>query len=285
MNACALRVYRHSGRFTPQGIVLPLLAAAVLGFPLGLLYAYLLRWIPFVYINVLATFGYGLVFGWLTLRLLKSGRVRNTAIAIAVGTLAGLIAVYSEWSGHLHALLKDPPLVFRPDQILTGMAFLYKNGSWGLHGGDSVTGIPLAIVWLVEAGIIIGMAVLLPLGFVRDTPYCEESRCWLDEEKVINSLGTVSNPGHLAALKAGDIAPLVEMTPKTEGANNFTRLVMKRSPQCERFCTIRVQDVSLSLDKEGNVKEKKRNLTDLLVLPASMFELIAQFAEVEPVKA
>ena len=38
------------------------------------------------------------------------------------------------------------------------MKYLYENGSWGIGFSSSspVTGIVLAIVWLVEAGIIIG---------------------------------------------------------------------------------------------------------------------------------
>ena len=281
MNADTLDAYRHSGKFNPLGILLAVAAAALLSLPLGLAYSYLLRWIPFVYVNVLATFGYGSAFGWVTARLLKAGHVRNLPLAAVVGLAAGLFALYGEWSGHLHTLFDDGPWVFLPGDILRVMPLLYDKGSWSFHGSN-VTGIPLAIVWLAEAGIILGMAMLLPYTFVRETPYCEKTRCWLDEEKKINSLGRFTDPAHLAALQAGDIMPITQASPKVEGASVFTRLLLKRSAKCPVFCTLRVQDVAVSFDNKGNVKEKVADLTRDLIIPASMFDLIARFEEFKP---
>ncbi len=285
MSADTLDTYRHSGKFTVSGPVLALGAAALAGVPLGLAYSYLIRWVPFIYLNLLATCAYGLVFGWMTMRLLKAGHVRNTTLAALVGLGAGLLALYGEWSGHLHALTEDPPWLFGPDEILRGMQVLYTEGSWGMKSGGNVTGIELALVWVGEAGLIVGFATLLPYGFVQGTPYCEKSRCWLDEDKKINTLESITDPAQLAALKAGDIMPIVAAKPKTEGAAVFTRLWLKRSPQCPVFCTLRVQDVTVTIDKKGKVNESAKNLTGDLIIPASMFELLAKFEDFKPVPA
>jgi hypothetical protein len=278
-----LEAYRHSGKFNAPGLVLSLVAAAAVGFPLGLVYAYLIRWIPFIYVNFLATLGYGFVFGWMTTRILKSSHVRNTALAALCGLAAGLIALYCEWSAHIHTLFKDAPWFFRPDQIVSGMKLLYAEGSWGMRSSGNVTGIPLAIVWLIEAGIIVGFATLLPWAFVKDTPFCEKSRCWLDEEKKIDTLETFTDAAQLAALQSGDLMPLVEAKPKADNAAVFTRLLLKRSARCNSFCTLRVQDVTVSIDNEGKVKESTEDHTADLIIPASMFDLIAKFEEFKPV--
>src|SRR5690348_2250719 len=97
-----LAAYRHSGKFNAPGLVLSVVVAAALGFPLGLAYAYLIRWIPFIYVNILATAGYGFVFGLVTTKVLKATQVRNTALAGLCGLAAGLIALYCDWSGSLH---------------------------------------------------------------------------------------------------------------------------------------------------------------------------------------
>lgn len=282
MSADILETYRHSGKFKPTGLVLPLGAAAVLAVPLGLAYSYLIRWIPFVYVNFFATLGYGFAFGWVTVRLLKAGHVRHTALAALCGLGVGLIALYGEWSGHLHVVFDDAPWVFRPDQVWRGVQYLYAHGSWSFHR-TTVSGIPLALVWLIEAGIIVGLAVAMPFGFVGDTPYCEKTRCWLDEEKKIDTLETFTDAAQLAALKAGDLMPITQAKPKAENAAVFSRLLLKRSEKCPVFCTLRVQDITISIDKESKVSEKAENLTGDLIIPASMFELIAQFEHFKPV--
>lgn len=277
-----LETYRHSGKFNAPGLVLVVAAAAAIGFPLGLAYAYLIRWIPVVYVNVVLTCGYGFAFGWVTTRILKASQVRNTTLAVLCGLAAGFIALYMEWSAHLHVLFEDAPWFFRPDQIVRAMALLYEEGSWGMRSGGNVTGIPLALVWVIEAGIIVGLATLLPWHFVRDTPFCEKTRCWLDEDRKIDTLETFTDDAQLAALKAGDILPITQAKPKADNAAVFTRLLLKRSPKCTIFCTLRVQDVTISIDDKGKVTEKTEDLTGDLIIPASMFDLIAQFEQFKP---
>ena len=278
MNADTLQTYKHSGKFNPLGLVLAITAAAAIGFPLGLAYAYIVRWIPFVYVNFFATLGYGFAFGWVTSRILKASQVRNTSLAALAGLAAGLIALYMEWSGSLHVLFEDSPWFFRPDEIMRGMTLLYEQGSWSFHR-TNVTGNILVLVWLIEAGIIVGLAILGPFDFVSTTPFCEKTKSWLDEKKEIDTLERFTDPAHLATLKAGDILPITQAKPKAHNADEFTRLLLKRSPRCKIFCTLRVQHVILTTDKEGKVTVKTKDLTGDLIIPASMFELIAQFEE------
>ncbi len=281
MSTDTLETYRHSGKFNPHGVVLPIVAAAVLGFPLGYVYAYGLRWIPFIYVNILLTFAYGFGFGWLTSRILKASHVRNTTLATLCGLGVGLIALYWEWDGHLHALFTGAPWFFRPDQIVRGMGLLYKEGSWGFHG-TTVTGIPLALVWVVEAAIIVGVATAIPAVFVRDTPFCEQTRTWLDEEKKINTLEPLLDETAIAALRAGDLMPLANMKAKFDGAAVYTRLILKRAPARTAFCTLRVQNVSVSIESDGKIKEQTEDFTGDLILPSSMHDLIARYEEFVP---
>jgi hypothetical protein len=277
MNSDSLPVYRHSGKFGIHGPLLALVVALVLGFPLGLAYAYIIKWCPLVYINFLATAGYGLLFGLIGGYFLKFGKVRNTAVAALTGILAGLIAWYFNWSGHVYALFKGAPLVSFPDMILRVMGALYDQGSWGMHRSGNITGIPLAIVWVVEAGIIIGLTAFTAVGFVSDVPFCERKQCWLDQEKKISTLRNFTDPAHLAALKVGDLAPLVRAQPKDADSSAFARLILKHSPRTQEFCTVRIENVTTTLDKNGNSKEQVEKLTSNLKVPPSTFELLAKF--------
>ena len=101
--------YKHSGKFGVHGPLLALLAAVVAGYPLGIIYAYLIKWIPFIYLNLFITAGYGLAFGFMTMALLKFAKVRNSSIALLTGLAVGLCAAYLSWNGFLHAMAKEPP--------------------------------------------------------------------------------------------------------------------------------------------------------------------------------
>jgi hypothetical protein len=271
--------YRHSGKFNPLGLVPPLIAAILVGLPLGLLYSYLIKWIPFIYLNFLLTFGYGFAFGAMTMVLLKFGNVRNSVIALLCGLAAGLIGWYFNWNGHINALIDHAPWLLNPRQIGHAVQLLYSTGSWsiGFSGHDPVTGIPLAFIWLCEGAIIVGISSLISYGFVSKTPFCEQHKCWLDEEKKIDKLDAFVSPAQLAALEQGDIAPLEEAHPRVPASGRFARLTLRYSDKCDDFCTLTIENIDVTLDKDNNPKEKSQLLMTNLFVPKTMFDYLAKF--------
>lgn len=282
MNSGTLQIYKHSGKFNPLRLVLSLAATTAIAFPLGIAYANLLR-IPSVQVCVLVTIFYGAAVAFFTMYFLNASQVRNTALAVLTGLVAGLIALYMAWSGRLHVFFEVSPWFFFPDQIMQGMSMLNEQGSWrtGVYGTNK-TGYELGIIWVGEAGIIVGPAVWAAFYFTGKTPFCEKTKCWLDEVKTIDTLEQFTDPAQLAALKAGNILPITQAKPKEEGAKEFTRLLLKRSPQCKIFCTLRVQHATLTINTKGNEDIKIQDLTNDLIIPASMFELIAKLEEFAP---
>lgn len=112
---------------------------------------------------------------------------------------------------------------------------------------------------------------------ISDLPFCEKNQCWLDEEKKIDTLEAFNDPEHQAAFKRGDLGPLIQAKPRTPNAAAFGRLTLKHSPRCDAFCTVRIENVTLKTDKNGNKAESKTELTRNLVLPQSMLALITKF--------
>jgi len=271
--------YRHSGKFGAHGPFLAVLAAVTAGYPLGIVYAYLIKWIPFIYLNFFITAGYGLIFGLMTMALLKFAKVRNSAIALLTGLAVGLCGWYLNWNGFVHAMAKSSPALIMPEQLLKLMKYLYENGSWGIGFSSSspVTGIPLAMVWLVEAGIIVGVSAIVGYGAVSHTPFCEMHDCWLDEEKQFDKLDAFVLPEQIAAFKAGNIAPLEQARPRVPASGNFARLKIRYSAKCDEFCTLSIENVSVSLDKDGKQQEKTEPVMTNLLLPKTMFDYVAQF--------
>ena len=279
--------YKHSGKFGVHGPMLAMLAAVVAGYPLGIIYAYLVKWIPFIYLNLFITVGYGLAFGFMTAPILRYSKVRNTLVALLTGGLVGVCASYLSWNGYLHAMAKEPPVLITLGQLSRLMKYLYENGSWGIgfSSNSPVTGIVLVIVWLVEAGFIIGMSTLLAYGAVANTPFSERDECWLNEEKKIDKLDAFVLPDQIAAFQAGNIAPLEQARPRVPAAGSFSRLTLRHSSKCEEFCTLSIENVSVAPDKDGKQVETTQPIMTNLLVPKTMFDYLAQFehASAKPV--
>jgi hypothetical protein len=271
--------YRHSGKFGVHGPLLAIIAAVVAGYPLGIVYSYLIKWIPFIYLNLFITIGYGLAFGFITLPLLRFAAVRNATVALLTGLVVGLCASYFSWNGFVHAMVKGAPALISFTQLEQVMKILYENGSWaiGFSGGEPVTGFFLVIVWLIEAAIIIGVNILMAYSAVAAVPYCEAHECWLNQEKKIDKLDAFVHPDHIAAFQAGNIAPLEQSRPRVPASGRFARLILRHSDKCHDFCTLSIENVTVTTDKHGKPKESTQTVMTNLLVPKSMFDYLAQF--------
>lgn len=267
--------YSHSGKFGVHGPLLAVIAGVVAGYPLGIVYSYLIKWIPFIYLNCLITVGYGFAFGLLTHVILKFAKVRNRSVALLTGLVVGLIALYGSWNGCAKALAGDKvPALLMPDQMVRFMKILNENGSWGIGFSSSspVTGILLALFWLAEAVTIVGLTTFISYNMTAETPFCETHECWLDKEKKIDKLDAFVQPEHLAAFQAGDISPLDKAQPRVPASGRFARLSLKHSDQCHDFCTLSISNVTITIDRKGNPKENAVVILRQLQVPKSMLE-------------
>ncbi len=281
MSPGASPLYKHSGRFSGTGLLLALAAPATVAFPLGYIYAYLIKYIPFIYLNFIITGGYGFASGAFTGWLLQRGKVRNNALAALAGVSAGFFALYFAWSAHIHSMFDHAPIVFYPEEILRGVNLLYQQGSWSLHGSE-VKGIPLAIVWAVEAAGIIGLSTITAYAMVSQTPFCERADCWLSKERTISGLDAFSDPTQIAAFQAGDVSSLSKAKLRTTGSATFGRLKLKYSDGCDEFCTLTVSNVTSATDSKGNVKERVKIIAGNILLPKSMLNTLGELDKPKP---
>jgi hypothetical protein len=269
--------YSHSGKFGPHGPLLAVIAGVFIAYPLGIAYSYLIKWIPFVYLNCLITAGYGFGFGLMTYAVLKFGKVRNPPLALLTGFLVGLAALYGAWNGCAKSLIGDKmPSLLMPNQMWRFIKILNEHGSWGIgfSSTEPVTGILLAIFWIAEAGVIVGLSAYLPCKMIKAMPFCENHGFWLDKEKKIEKLDAFVLPDQIAAFKAGDVQPLEQSKARVPGAGRFARLTLKYHPECHDFCTLSVANVTMTTDKKGNPKEASQEIMTNLLVPKSMFEYV-----------
>ena len=106
----------------------------------------------------------------LTLRLEKVAR----PLAAVVGFLAGVSALYTSWAIYLHAVFARAAAGFpssfwmmaHPGGVLVAMLKVNEVGVWTVRGAHP-TGIVLALFWLLEAGLIIGVTTWAELDGVN----------------------------------------------------------------------------------------------------------------------
>ena len=88
--------YKPSGKFSPSFILFFLLVSLI-AFPLlGLIYAYCIWYIPFIYINFFITLGFGFLVALCVNKVvIRKGKVRNPILALFIGFFAGNVALFA----------------------------------------------------------------------------------------------------------------------------------------------------------------------------------------------
>ncbi|MBB3698495.1 hypothetical protein KMW28_15965 [Flammeovirga yaeyamensis] len=196
-----LNVYQPSGKFSPFSFIFFLLVAVTALPILGLVYAYCIWYIPFIYINFIIALAFGFITGLaINIFVIGKGKVRNVNIARLFGLAGALVAMYFHWSVWVDLVINAGEqigtgkygitvsnisifqvfsLAIDPSTLFMIIEEIQKVGTWGLKG-NTVSGPFLYVIWGVEALLIIVPAVIVTTAKSR-MPYCEMSDTWFKE--------------------------------------------------------------------------------------------------------
>ena len=128
-----METYRHSGAVPLTGLLRAVATGLVVAGVLGVVYSYLVVYIPIIYINFLVTCVFGLAIGWSVGRAAKSGKIQNTFLVGWLGFVFGLAGLYVAWGADLIARigLEAGPWAFHPRVLLSYVQWFYENGAVG----------------------------------------------------------------------------------------------------------------------------------------------------------
>ena len=90
--------YKESGKFSPAGAVLMVLATAVCGGALFWLYLLFEGWCTIIYLNVFAAVAVSFALGFVGGKIVKAFKMRNTVVAVACAVVGFLLATYFKWA-------------------------------------------------------------------------------------------------------------------------------------------------------------------------------------------
>ena len=182
--------YKPSGKFSPISFVYLLLVCVIAMPILATIYAYLIWYIPFVYINFLITAGLGFAIGIAVWQIvIKLGKVRNYGLAILLALIAALAAYYFQWVVWTNLVLISSDeesqllrLLSNPSYLSQLIGFINESGTWSFKGAV-VSGTFLTIIWIIELLIIIGVAIFIAIPHSKH-PFNETLDEWFKEEEL-----------------------------------------------------------------------------------------------------
>jgi len=207
------KYYQPSGKFSPASFLYFILCLAIIIPILALIYTYLIWYIPFFYINVFITVGFGFAVGIAISHLaVKMGKVRNATLALLFGFLGGIFALYFSWAIWVDLVINAGEsygnsrigittsnieflqvfgLALQPDKLFSFITEINKTGTWGIRG-SAVSGTILSIIWIIEFLIVLVISIFSPL-FRAKIPFCEMDNKWFKED-TLPAFNYINNP-------------------------------------------------------------------------------------------
>jgi hypothetical protein len=270
--AAAGRYYRHSGRFAAKGAATALGVGGVMGVVTGVAYAYIDLYIPIGgWVTFLITGGTGFFIGWILSKLLKSGKIRNVPVAMVIAVAVSGVMFVSSWEAWLYALLhrSNQPvtvveLLTHPGAALEVIEEINASGAWTFDN-MTPTGIWLGLLWLAEAGALIGLPMAMAWRAIQAAPFCEKCDKWCGTQDLVHL-----KPGDKVALRgkleARDFGALAALGKAEDSAMHFWHVYFQGCADCDTTQTLCVDDYALSVDKNGKLRTKKKGLITRLML-------------------
>lgn len=227
---------------------------------LGVIYVYLTKWIPFIYLECLITMGYGAILGFIIGAGAESGNSRNKAQVGLVSTAIGLLAVLWVWVFYFHVhggvWVLDPlgllMLVTKLGSVQTMTVGRFSSS------GITISGLGIYLIWLCEALMIIGFAIATAVQTIASHPFCENCMKW-----------TESVPDGSIRMKPFDLNAFLAAVAEwnrtyfdalelaaPDDKEGFT-LKFAHCPRCQNLIALSMDQLVHKVDKKGKVEELK----------------------------
>jgi len=272
-----VKFYRHSGKAPILGLFLIGIAGFVAVPILGAIYALLIHFIPFIYLDALIVIGYAIAISAVLSSAARYGKVRNMFLVGLAAFFFGVLADYIGWVVWLAIAVGNPRFlleVFFPFDIFYYITLVAEKGAWSLSG-TTPTGVFLYLVWFIEACIVIGGTTYLTVKSFSKTPFCEDSDRWADKRSVLGLFNPLTNiPQFKNAVLQGSLAPFNELKPSNPNNNHYTLLELYECVECKNFFILNVDEVTVKINNKGKADTKTNSIiANLIVTPTTLSSL------------
>jgi len=226
-----------------------------------------------VYANFFVTCGFGALIGGVAAWGLRRGKVRNTPVALSVVAIVAIGALYAAWVVWMYGFLRRQETELRLDLAVIALhprllfdliLAVSETGAWQIKG-VTPTGPVLWIVWLIEASLIVGIALFVAADPLTE-PFCESCERWSDGKEGIATVADADADELRSRLEAKDFAFLEALGAKKADASSWVRLDLHSCPDCGMLNTLSVKRVTLKVDKKGKESQHVKKVMNRLLL-------------------
>ena len=261
------RYYRPSGIFPLTGVAMMLGGGAVVAAVVSIIYALLIFYNPFIYINFVGAMFLGGAAGGAAMYAGKFGKVRNPTVYLFAGIALGVFATYLSWVWYIWVLTDYEAFLFSPAAILMLLQEIASDGMWSLSSWTP-TGLALYAFWLVEAGIIIYFSAFLAVGL--DTPFCEACGEWTKEEENVVVLENTENELLKQALEENHFEVLQQLPKADPSSSDSLHVNLHTCPRCSDSNYLAIRQVVVTQDEKGKDETETTDVVKNLHIPSSV---------------
>jgi hypothetical protein len=272
------RFYQHTGKGGATGGVVMVLMALVATLVLAPLYVYGSIYIPFIYLNLLLCAGLGGAVGFAAGLGATWSKVRSPGFVTVAGGLMGLNAAYAAWVYWVFVQSGHELWVFGLTDMIAVWEIVYEDGTWSMGGGDNVTGMALAAVWVIEAGMLVVLGAMGARMGMSDAPFCEPCNAWApntESHSMLQPPESLGQSGLEQAIRRGQWDVLHAVAPGRRTARNFLEVERWTCAGCDDFDVMTLQAVTLTKDKNDADKRKEQRFIDRIYLDDAGAEAVA----------
>jgi len=268
--------YKHSGAVPILGALMTIVAGLLAASLLGVVYTYVLYYIPIVYFNVLLPVGLAFAIGFVVSMAGTWGKIRNTPVLAIIGFFCGLVSLYVAWAADAYVRTSFGfSWAFAPDVLIAYIQLFYERGDWTLFGDEPIAGISLAAIWVIEAAIIVGGAAFTALVANSEDPFCERCDVWADVEKGVRRLKLErGSQASAARLLQGDLTALAESERAEKREYPHLRLDLATCGSCQDSNYLTIQSVTESVNDKGETSTSEEALLTNLVITPEQVQLV-----------
>ena len=278
--------YKHSGRFTPFGVLVGLFAGMVASAPLAWLYSYGIIQMPYIKLRAISTIFFALAIGWCTGLALVWGKVRSNPIAALTGLVTSAFALYLSWVFWLLQLsvvgsyrAKDFELVLQPMAVWEIMQRVRLIGTWSTSGSEATHGTELTVIWSIEALTVIGIGTAATVAVLRRKPFCENCDSWCNRSERLVYFPGIFGQDLKQRLEAKDFSFVEKLVPTSEKFAHI-RFDLFSCSTCNMLNTLRVNQLLIqpARSRWSQAKADRKQLLDFLAITPEEAALLRRVA-------
>ena len=283
-------LYQHSGKVPATSLVIAAVVLIPLAILLGVIYSAAVVWIPFIKLRGCVTVVYGLGLGGIAGALAYQLKFRNHIIVFLMALSFVSLSYYTSWAVHpafVYSLdfgfdadfFATFVIGFMPQVIVSWMMQIYADGLWAMNAnGNAIAGFGAVAIWLIEAGVIFGGALVTSGAAYGNRPFCEICDRWTDETQELAILPVSKKDPAWQQVRAGDLDGLKKLQIQSDDASSYVELRLAECPTCDSNDFLSAIGITLTMNN-GNVQKNESPVFRHMTITDAQREEILGFAQ------